>query len=523
MNLPKLEINKRRLKYGSLATALTVLVVAAIVLVNIVATMLFDRFPITLDLTSGSIYTVSEETAEYIGGLDTSVAITVLDTEDAYRSISSYTAQTVELLKNYTQHNSGITVRYIDMLSNPDFVANYEGLSLNSGDIIVEPDDGTHEKVKVVNLAALLNIPDDYSTYYAQMSASYGPEYAHRYFVTGEQAGQIKLSSNVEQAITSAIMTVTDANPVTVAVLKHDTGDSSVVGLTDLMDVNGYLITYVDIQSADIPDDVDLAIIPAPQVDYTEYEITKIENWLQGGGMLEKDLIYVASTLQPQTPNLDGLLYKYGITVEQKIIYETDPSRMTGADASGNTLPNYTLQNVVTENYLSDVTNVNRHFLAFDTRAITTRFPDTDGTQTCKILVSSSSSAELRDMYQADAETEDAERGSFTSVAIGRQKKINQDTHISTYTYVIVFGSDLMLTPINIRHPNYINGDFIISMLNEITGKSAGVTLVPKSVTATTFVITASQTRTLTLVFALVIPVIVLAVGTFVWIRRRHK
>lgn len=517
-----LNLNKRRLKYGSLATALTVLFVAAIVLVNIVATMLFNRFPITLDLTSGSIYTVSEETAEYIGGLDVPVSITVLNTEDEYRSISSYTAQTVELLKNYTQHNAGITVKYIDMLSNPDFVANYEGLSLNSGDIIVEPNDGTHEKVKVVNLAALLNIPDDYSAYYAQLTAS-SPRYAHQYFAMGEQAGQIKLSSNVEQAITSAIMTVTDANPITVAVLRHDTGDSSVAGLTDLMDVNGYLITYVDIQSADIPDDVDLAIIPAPQVDYTTYEITKIENWLQGGGMLEKDLIYVASTLQPQTPNLDGLLYKYGITVEQKIIYENDPSRMTGADASGNTLPNYTLQNVVTENYLSDITNVNRHFLAFDTRAITTRFPDTDGTQTCQILVSSSASAELRDMYQTDSESEDAERGSFTSVAIGRQKKINQDTHISTYTYVIVFGSDLMLIPRNIRHPNYINGDFIISMLNEITGKSAGVTLVPKSVTATTFAITAAQTRTLTLVFALIIPVVILAVGTFVWIRRRHK
>ena len=57
----KKELNKRHLKYGSLATGLTVMFVAAVVLVNIVATMLFERFPISLDLTGNSIYSVSEE------------------------------------------------------------------------------------------------------------------------------------------------------------------------------------------------------------------------------------------------------------------------------------------------------------------------------------------------------------------------------------------------------------------------------------------------------------------------------
>ena len=53
----KEHFNKRRLKFGSFATALTVFVIAAVVLLNIVATMLFARFPI--DLTSGGIYTSS--------------------------------------------------------------------------------------------------------------------------------------------------------------------------------------------------------------------------------------------------------------------------------------------------------------------------------------------------------------------------------------------------------------------------------------------------------------------------------
>ena len=95
----KKHINPRKLKYGSFATALTALFIAAIVLVNIVATMLFDRFPITLDLTSGSIYTASEETIEYISGIISPVSITVLSTEDEYRSDSLTFSRTPILLR----------------------------------------------------------------------------------------------------------------------------------------------------------------------------------------------------------------------------------------------------------------------------------------------------------------------------------------------------------------------------------------------------------------------------------------
>ena len=139
----KQPINKRHLKYGSLATGLVVLFIAAVVLVNVVVTMLFDRFPITLDLTGNSIYTVSEETKNYISGIEAPVDITVMSTEDSFRGISDYTNQCAELLSSYAQYNPNITVRYKDLLSNPDFVSNYSQ-NLGSCDIIVELADSNH-------------------------------------------------------------------------------------------------------------------------------------------------------------------------------------------------------------------------------------------------------------------------------------------------------------------------------------------------------------------------------------------
>lgn len=513
----KTHVNKRRLKYGSFATALTVLFIAAIVMVNIVATMLFDRFPITLDLTSGSIYSVSQETIDYISTIESPVAITVLSTEEQYRTISSYTAQTTELMKNYTQYNSGISLRFVDMLSNPDLVANYSE-DLENGDIIVELDNGQHDRVKVVSLLDIVVAYEGYERYQSESAAAYYGSSLNAHLLMNAY-GYIQ-SSNAEQAITSAIMAVTDANPIKVAVLYYPgANESDVSGLTDLLNLNGYMLQNLDITADELTDDIDLIIIPAPKIDYTTTEIQKIEDWLAGGGMLEKDMIYVASPGQMQTPNLDGLLYKYGLTVEYKIIHETSTDRYSTYDT-------YTYQNIVTENYLEDMTSLNRKMLVPDARAISARFENVDSSYSCETLIASASSAVLKDMFVEDPDwtpENAAERGSFNSVVIGKQKKINQDTHISTYTYVIAFGSDKMLNYTLMKTASLNNGDFVLSMLNNITGKTKGITIKPKVVSSGTFDITEAQTRTLTLTFALVIPLIVLAIGTFIWLRRRHK
>lgn len=513
---PRKKINKRHLKYGSLATVLTALFVAAVVLVNVVATMLFDRFPITLDLTGDSIYSVSEETIDYISGIDVPVSITVMSSEEEFRNISDYTVQCAELLENYQQYNPQITVSYKDLLSNPDFTANYSQV-LTSGDIIVElGNDSDHERVKVVSLCDIINVPDDYSATLAGYEQTYGALYTHQMF---DYYGVI-VSSNAEQAITSAIMAVTDANPITVATLTYPGArESDVSGLTDLLDRNGYILTTIDIQTtAQIPDDVDIIIIPAPKVDYTEADTQKITEWLTNGGKLERDLIYVASAEQGDTPNLDALLYRYGITVEDSVIYETNSNYYTGVES-------YTIQTMVSENYRDDIANPDLPLIVPNSRAITTRFDLESGYTTCEILVSSSNGAVLRSMSDTSEDwdpTDVTDRGVHNSVVLGRYEAINQDTHISSYTNVIAIGSDMMLQSTLMSAAMYNNGDFFLSLINELSGKTEGISILPKTIQASGVLVNDTVKNGLNLTFAVIIPVAVLAIGTVVWIRRRH-
>ncbi len=508
-------LNKRKLKHGSFATAMTVLFVVAVVLVNIVMTMLFDRFPITIDLTADSIYSISEETIDYIEDIEVSVSITVMCTEDEYRSISDYAVQCSELLEKYTQYNPLIVVSYKDLNSNPDFVANYSQ-SLETGDIIVELGDGDHTRVKIVSLTDIIEVAEDYESYVSEYADYYGSLYTHEMFDTyGLITGSI-----AEQALTSAIMAVTDANPVTVATLTYPGADESdVSGLTDLLDKNGYILTEINIQTEEIPDDVDLIIIPAPKIDYTTDEISKIETWLYNNGELEKDLIYVASVEQAETPNLDALLYKYGLTVEYKIIYETNTNYYANYQ-------NYTFQTMVSDDYSGDIANPYLSLYVPNSRAISTRFDDGDGYYTCQILVQTSENAVLKDMYNTsdDWTTDDAtERGSFYSVAMGVYKVLNQDSHISGYTHIIAVGSDLMLTSTLMSSSQFNNGDFFLSLINEITEKTEGVTILSKSISSSGVVVSETVQRNLNIAFAGVIPVITAVIGIVVWVRRRHR
>lgn len=508
--------NKRNLKYGSLATALTVLFIAAVVLLNVVATMLFDRYPIALDLTENSIYTVTQETIDYVEGIDTLVDITVMATEEEYRSISDYTVQCAELLARYAQYNPNISVSYKDLLSNPDFTANYVNYGLQIGDIIVELADSNHQRVKIVSLTDIINVADDNKPVLAQAEMQYGAAQTHAVFVQQRMV----TGSCAEQAITSALMAVTDANPITVAVLNINGGnESNVSGLTDLLDKNGYVITNLNIQTENLTDDIDLIIIPAPKIDYTTAETEKIEKWLTNGGVLGKHMIYTASVEQAQTPNLDSLLYRYGLTVEYKVIYETDESRYYSQ-------PTYTMQTIATENHISEIGNKARPVYVPNSRAISTRFKLDEGYNSNEILVASSNGAVLRDMFVNDESWSPenvAEKNSYASVVLAYYKALNQETHISTYNYILALGSSIIVEPTFMTSPQFNNGDLLLNVINEMTGKTEGITILPKVVTSNSFEITQDNINSLTLVFAAIIPVAIFAVGLVIWIRRRHK
>ena len=68
----------RRLKYGALATVITVLGVLLVLAANLVMDKLSEKYGWSVDLTADERYAVSQTTIDFLGGLEQDVTIQVM-------------------------------------------------------------------------------------------------------------------------------------------------------------------------------------------------------------------------------------------------------------------------------------------------------------------------------------------------------------------------------------------------------------------------------------------------------------
>lgn len=518
------KFNAKKLKHGTMATVFTCVFVALLVLVNVVTTMLFDRYPITIDLTTNKIYSVSNDTEDYVKKVNVDVQVTIFADENTYTNYSSYNKQAVELLKNYCKLNHHITYRFVDIDSHPEIVKEYTD-TISQFDMIFETKtkvDGKEiSRTRKLGMLDLLTFKDEFQQKLSQSGYSIDTlaQQAGGDLSFLSYYGSYVESSNAEQAFTSALMTVTDPNPVYVTIL---TGRSELTQLTyfqTLLTANGYNVNTVDITSEDIPKDTDVVVIPAPKTDYLEEDITKVSDFLNNDGNLGKQLLYIASYGQEDTPNLDEFLSEYGLSVGKGVICESDSGKYYNS-------PCVTVASTVSDNFTQDVSTENPAILSALCRPVNTLFDEQDMVSTDAYLKSSDSAYTANvDISQTTGQVNIGDalvKGQQNYMAVGSKAKFTDDNK-TLYSSVIAVGSEGMLSDTYLQYSQYQNSEYFISVINGLTGKTAGITITPKTITGNVFDITQQQKTVLKWTFCLGVPVVVLIVGIVIWARRKNK
>ncbi|MGI5893615.1 MAG: Gldg family protein [Candidatus Merdivicinus sp.] len=489
----KFSVNKRRLKYGSLATAMAIGFVAVVVLVNIIVGMLVERFPMDIDLTEDNIFELTQPSIDYIKDLDAEVVVNVLWEEESFKNQNDYYRQAYEVIEKYEKYSDHITVRYIDLLSNPELQQKYPKETLSTGQIIVECGDRYQ----------LLTAYDLFNTQYDQQSGST--------YIT---------SSAAEQAMTSAIMNVTDANPPTVAVLTGF-GTTDVSSLTDILSSNGYVVEEVDLMTGDISD-YTMAILAAPTVDLSTNELDKLDAFLDNDGQFGKNLMYFASVNQPELPLLEEFLSEWGIVVGDGYLYETDTSKIYFN-------PSYTLQEYGDETYTENLATTELPVLVPMSRPLSSAFGEsgTSSNRSTTVLLKTYDSVVVVPsdaMGSSDSNWDpntDGVKDSYITAMAGSRVKYDQTTALTST--VLAFGSVDMVHESFLSFAAINNGDFVLNAANYVCDKEEGISIVPKTVGTSSLGINQSQVNTIGALAQFVLPIIVLIIGATVWMRRRNK
>ena len=510
----KKKTNVKQLKHGMMATVLTLVFVAAVVLVNVIATVIFERYPLTLDLTKEKKYSISEQSEEYVKSIDTDVTVTIFSPEDNFLALSDYTRQAVEVLKKFSQYNDRISYRFVDIDSNPDIVKDYGADTVSVYDIMFETNPTSEVKrTRKVTLVDLLTFNDELLTNLNNYGMSIET-------LVTQMGGSVRFlqyygayveASRADEAFTSALMAVTDPNPVTAVFVTGRKEADTLSYLQSLLLANGYQVKSVDITKEEIPADTNLVVVPAPRVDYLPEEVKKLSDYLDNDGKMGKQMLYAGSVRQGETPNLDEFLEEWGIKIGTGLVCEQSGDNYYQ-------FPYYTITTDISKNFTQDL-NADPVLLNCMSRPVTLLFDEQNNNGT-EAYVKSTTNA-----YVADVKTgEQLGKGQQIYTAVASKAVFSSETGDGTYSNIIVYGAVETLADSYLSFSQFSNREYVLSLINGVTHKtSTGVTIEPKVITGNVYDLTDSQKSGLQWTFTLIIPVVVLVIGGVIWLRRKNR
>ncbi len=491
-------VNKaNKWKRGGMATLLSVVFVAIVVAVNIIITALTQRFPsMNIDLTVDRRNSLSQQALDIAGGITEDTDVILVGAEEAYRKDLLYAnygfkfSQIANLAERLSEANPHIKTQFADPDTNPDLMAQYSAESLTNGMVLVR----TEKRYKVLTVYDMFDMTQSQTT------------------------GATQTYTKVDSALAGALEMV---NLEKVPVLTICTGHGELLStqnmgqFTALMESQNFSVQEVDMLTEEIPEDTQVLMLPTPTGDYTEEEIAKLQAFL--GNTERAEPVALLATFhpsQPELPRISGFLEEWGIGVHSGVVAESDTGRMAAANAS------YVLVdpagNTLTENSYD-------RLLAPSSAPLSLVF-DSNAGITTESLWRTAESAYVITESTTQEEADNPETASWTVAAMAT-KNVEVNGQQSP-RYVIVFGSSFVFTDSFIEATAFGNRDYICDLLAFATATDgSAVTVTPDSVETNVMDVTISRGAATVLglgVFTVGLPLLILAAGLVIFLKRRH-
>lgn len=484
-------MKSRKAKHGTVAMAITALVIVMVIVLNIIIGLLVNRFPdLELDLTSNNSFALQDDTIDYVSHLNNDVTVYILMEKDKFEGQGTYFVQAQKMLNKMASKSDGkMKIKYVDLTSNPSFTSNYPNVDWQSSSanniVLVE----SGKQYKVLTLTDCFEYDEQTYNYYGT------------YSFTG---------TKIEQAVVTAILNVTTDDKVVVDMIKGN-NEQDYSSLKSLLENNAYQVNDVSLATGDFDKDAKVAIMYAPSVDLDEKIVEKLSTWLSNDGKYGRSLIYVPTADMGEMPNLDDFLKEWGMSIDRGYVFETDETALVNAnspyaftvsygDYYKDNLKNSKIPVVVSESHAVNITDENTaHALLKTTNKAGVLPIDADKSWDYK-----------------DAITGNGENVAAEGVMTNEDKKSSR---------VVVFGSYVMFSDTIMQYNSFNNSAYFMNVINTIADKEdVGITIESKSIDNTELGITDVATQnTMLVVFVIVIPIAILVAGFVFWLRRRNR
>ncbi len=469
-------LKSRAARNGAFAGAFSALMIVIIVAVNLLVGLIPARYT-KLDFTNARIFSLSSQTTQALEDVKQSVQIyyiTITGQEDL--AITS-------LLEKYDELSPNISVQNIDAILNPTFGAVY-GESVGVGTVIVEGESG---KVRVISSSEFYTETFDELTYTQTVSF----------------AG--------EEEITSAILYATTEDlPMVYTTEGHGEIILSDAYLQSLAGANIQTAQLNLLAEGAIPEDADLVFINAPLSDFSNDEADMLRDYLSGGG----NVIFLTNFGEYNTedypmPNLAAIAKEYNLASQDGIIFEGN------GEYHVSDYPHFLLPHVVPHELTQPL--LENFVLTPLAHGIETIDSMDDDVIVYPLLTTTEDAFIKADAYTDNTTTqgEDDEKGPF-DVAVLSENVVNGSKFV--WLPSSGFADDDMDAIVSGS-----NRSFFINVISYCTGFEKGISFEAKPLITEVLTVPESFANLWGIVFTLIVPLAILAIGFSIWYTRRRR
>jgi ABC-type uncharacterized transport system involved in gliding motility auxiliary subunit len=475
-NSIKTTFHKKKFRYGGYATLVTAVVVTMLILLNLIV----DQFDFTLDLTRNRLFSLSEQTFGVLDALEHEIDVIALNEPGAENPVA------MQIIEQYTSRSRYINFSTIDPVRQPHRVMRYQedGTTLAQGSIIVENRD--LNRFKVISAHELINFRFD------------------------AQQQPIAESLAVEQRLTGAIIyTTTEELPVVYVLTGHDQAPIP-FEIREQMELENFRIEEINLMTTEsVPEDAHALLVISPKRDLTETEEQKLREYLERQGRA----IFLMDIMPQRLPRFEAIFQSYGVELNRLLVVEEDDQMHVGNPLW--LVPNMEAHDIMTPLRTADMRMlipVSQSIDIMDVRRRTLKIEP--------LLVTSEMAWGKTNLESQTLEREEGDIEGPFNIGVAVTDEVFMDNQKKTTKILLLANAGFLSSEISSQVPG--NANFLLNSLNWIQDREEAISIRPRSLATPRLNMNWQQQLMLAGVAVILIPLLILGSGLFVWMKRRH-
>lgn len=471
-------VSVKNFSFSAYSTGMIAVVAAIVVVVNII----LGEMPASwtnIDLTQEKLYSLTDQTKEYVQNMQEDVTIYVLTNENSQDTTLQQT------LQRYDDLSDHITVEYVDPTVNPNFHLQYTSGSISLNSLIVVSD--KRSKVVDYNDVYESSTDFDYTTYsYSSTTTGYDGEgqitSALDYVLSDEMPMVYMTEGHNEMSLSSSFQ----------AALKKENVEYETI---NLMNYDA------------IPEDAACLLINGAVTDFSADDKDKVISYLEQGGKV----VLVTGYSDQDMPNLNAILDYMGLQLVDGLVVEQNKDNYYRS-------PYYLLPEVSSGTYTSGIYNKMYLFAPY-VQGIQILDEEAEGFS-YKTFLSTSDSAFAKAGLENMQDYSKGENDVDGPFAIGVEAVKTLENGEAT---MVVYGCEQIFTDDANAMVSGANQMLFTNTIGGFVNHETSISIPVKSYEVSYLTVTQSNVLILALITTVFLPIGCMLTGFVIWFRRRKR